>query len=676
MKRSRAEAGNMVMNKRLTGLALITGMVLLFASGISIAGTEFTLYQKPSGGEKYAALEYLKDSESEKSIQWLVKDTSQESVVKFVTAFSVEPFKFVEGIKAALKSVDGDEAKAKFKVDLKKSLDDVSGPLFGSTKRKLALMDLASKLLEAKDLDKDELLKDLFNQDAKDELALKNEIPEEKVVEKEKPKVEGEGQKSLLDALADIKKAFLDSISGKPTVTEKPTEKPTEVGSNPNTTTTVQNPVNPNANGVGEKNNAAMEKLVNAVCEQVPALQASAQAQFAALSKQAADAVDGLNNIFNQNAIQQRLNGQNQKKNNIDDVLPAVLASLTDNGKQNNNVTPPPPVQQLAQNQPRQNDRGDNQALPPVPQQDPNQQQQQQQVPFQQNLPVLADNTPIRVATGRLPISDGIQELDRAESIAQALEHREPYTKQIAMLGPNVSSSALVSPISKLDADINRTQSAMTVALNKAKSLDRSLERLKEGGRAALSDADKKKEKQYQLEYDELKGSFDQEKQMIQNQVQQVAQSGGDSASYQVQANQYLTQKMQALGQAKKRKEQFDAELEQKVESLNGEIKTLASQRDDLKSAGADLEGKLASLKSEQGQLTQLYTAALGREFGGQPGNQVAQGSSNQQRTMAFGGSGAPRTNAPGRLMRQPQTAAVPTSNDPMRGSLSSKGAM
>ncbi len=674
MKR-RTEAGNMVVNRRLKGLALITGMVLLFSSGISVAaGTDFKLFHKPAAAEKFVELTHLSDSEKTESGAWLKDLTKDADVISFVTKYATEPIKFVEAVKEAFKAV-GDDATAKetFKTDLKKAFDKVAPELFGSTlsKRKLALMDLVDQLLKSSDLNKDELLKDLFTADMIAELGLKTELPTEVAeavaTKTGEPAAEKEKEKSLLERITEIKDEFLKKLaeSGKtPPATDSTARPAVDVGTTPGGAVPGAVPgalPQGGARAVGEQNNAINEKLVTQICD----LKAAQDAAALAGEQKLLAVSDGLNNLLNQEAIRNRFNqNQNKKNDGLEAAAAAIAQSLNDNGKQQNAVAQAPqPVQppQQAQN----NRRNDDQQPLPLPTPDQQQPPQQNQpAPFM--VPQLGNNTPVRVATGRLPISSAVNELDRVETIANNLENRQSSLKQIALMGPNVPSAALVEPISKLDSEINRAQSALKIANDKAKNLDRDLERVKEGGRKALAETDLRKEKQLQLEFQEKKDAFEQEKQAIQQQVGQVQQSGGDAAAYSQQANQYLTQKSQELAQAKKLKDTFEGELELKVESLNGEIKALAAQRDDLKAGAATIEGQLATLKSEQSQLTQRYSEAYQRELSG-PVAGLAGGatgfSNNASKIVGYRGAnsgGAPTL--PGRLQRG-TPANLPTGN-------------
>lgn len=685
------KAGNTVVNRRLTGLAIITGMVLLFSSGISVAATDFKLFHKPVKSEKFVELAHISDAEKAQAVDWLKTNQSEENIIKFVTATASEPFKFAEGLKEVLKTAENADAKKALVKDLKEKFNAVNELLFGSSRRKMSMLDILSKLAD-KDLNSDKLLEEVFDSITREELALLTELPkdadkkseEEKKKEEEKQKEE----KTWLDRLAEIKD-FLFKQKGegeqKP-VADNKTATDNKVATDSKATETPKavdvGTVPGNVGSTAQVTKPVGEQLLPQMVQQVCDLKAAQDAARADQARSFESLVNGLNDQLNQEAIRNRFAANNKKNDGLEAAAAAIAQSLNDNGKGQNAVSAPPappPAQPVAQNQ----RRGDENQPLPVPSPEPSQQQPppQQVAPF--TVPQLADNGPVRLATGNnLPFNDGLNELDRAESISASLENRTSYTKQIAAWGPNVTSAQLAEPLMKLDAEINRANSALQSAQRKAKDLDRDLQLAKEGARKPpfINENDLRREKQYEQEFTEKKEAFDQEKQMIQQQVQQIAQAGGDASGYQQQANQYLTQKQQELAQAKKRKEQFTAELDLKVEGLNGKIKTLAAQRDDLKAVAADIEGKLASMKSEQSTIGGMYAEALKRDFG-QVASQVAgaakQFGNNAATILGYGGSAARGAAAvPGKLQRGSvppanQTAATGNAG---RGMLGSKG--
>src|SRR5258708_7006782 len=119
---------------KLGALSFIGLMVLTLATGgTALAADNFKLFQQVKVSEKPAELKRLasfEDADTKlsgvaSSEKWL---GAEPNFQKFASTFSTEPFRFVEGIKAAmLKSTDLE----KFRADTKAGFDKLDSKAFG-----------------------------------------------------------------------------------------------------------------------------------------------------------------------------------------------------------------------------------------------------------------------------------------------------------------------------------------------------------------------------------------------------------------------------------------------------------------------------------------------------------------------------------------------------------------
>lgn len=668
-------------------LSLLTMMLALFSSGIASADVskapEPTYYHQVMKDGPWTKIAPPTEQDAKNGVQWLVKDASdasraQGSFVQFITNGVAEPFKYAEGLKAAMIANGGAEhgASAEFRKQFNEKIQGLDIANFGSLGRKLAFIELANRIMgmTKAQLNDPKYLENAFK-DLLAELGLKTEeevnrlgqpsptttpvgaptttptVSPTTVPSPEATKAPSAEPTTAINLNTSETKSLLEQILK---AVQQPPQNPTASGPGAGPGAGTGATVNPTggaaaptggtpavASRVGELNDAEIRKQAQEICDKFAALQNNLNNQLATAINPLKDA---LNDTFNQVAALSRFNGNNNnnQKNRLEDILPGLIAEATKDNRGNNQlaqapqISPPPP-------RPAQRDR-DTGDLPQPPPPQPEPSPPPQGMPF---FPQYASSSPQRPINYSLP-SGGKFELREAEGLAALNEQRTPVMQSFNMLNPQqMSLPDLVMAKLRVSGDVRKTAAALAQAKDKAARLDDQLEELKEGGRAALPDWVKRQEAQLKNDFEQAKKNFDQTKQF----AQQASQANPDQAQ---QIQGYLQQQQQELNQKEQAFNQFQAEVEMKVEEANRGIKVLAKQRDRLMAAASKLEGQLGSLKDEEQQVgsliqtnMQMQLAALQSQ--NQP--QQAAGTPNVNRILGFqGGSTGPRAGIPSRL--------------------------
>ncbi len=684
MKSCKAEVNVNGRQSRIGLLSLVTVMILFLSVGKSFAADtakKFDLWHKDESGKIGAALlRFENPGDFEDARKYLVdKNQPQPDFAGFVKKYQDEPFEFMQGVQSALidsfntPNGDPEALLASLKAGLSNlPIDSHDG--YDSYKRRNGYRDLLEYLSS---LPKDQLEKLLRDHDFLKKLFT--------------------GKNGLLDALLLDFGLSKDKKSSSPTPT--PTASPTAVPTAQPThddeaqrraeeearqreefqrqvqqqiadlgkqLKAVQQPPQqplpqPPPPRTGEVDDSALRAQAQQFCDKLAALQRglldssnNGLNQLKDFASQLRDAVVGLSHV------QQPTNNKN---NQLSDALGPLLQSLAGNNNQNQAPIPFPsaaPFQQqqqpLSQIQPSS---AFNQPIQPTP----------PPVEPPPAPPMMMPSSPVsatqRQITLDLPSHSGRQELMDAQSStaeAQAFLKRpvpqimNPYNGQ--MLPPFMVLPQLQSQQSKVKDILARAQANLQSVKDQRGRLQDQLEVLKNGGESALPSWVKQEEQRLQSAYDAKKKDFDQRKQMLQQQMQQMDPTTAQAMQ------QGLYQQQQEVSQAEAEVKKFQTMKDQKIEEGNKSIQQLKSLEANLGKAEKDLQAQVGQLEerdtSVQQQLDQMMAQAM------TPPQQPQQPTQNIYQKLQQMGSRPSR--GLGGALSQPKTTS--SAGTPVRGSL------
>ena len=454
---------------RIGAFSVLALMILMLSTGNLLAKDEtedsYQLWKLAStDGKPAATLKHATEDEAGKAVKWLVSEPTQENFNKFVSTYQAEPFKFVEGFKAAyLKSFeDGNNVDFKARVtELLKSVDEKA---WGNKFREEALKQILAALMDKSksDLEKDELLKSLFADPiTRVALGVTDTDPNKTAV---KTPVIDDETKKLLDEMkkqadADRKanEERLKAIQDLVTKNQQPPAGPTP------------------RNGTGEVNDSALKFQAQQICDKVNAIRKASEDAFKGLKDQLNASFDGLAALSRQD----HSNAKKDDKNQFEDIfLPAIQDAL----KKDNQVAQAPTPQAQPQRAARNDRDNSNNPSPFSP------------VPDKPEEPTAAPYTPqpyqstLQATAPRLSLpSNGRKELDNADDRADYNEFGR--TSEIANLTPTSRIEDLVKAKVKVQKDQQLTQVDLQAAKNKYKRLNDQVEQLKERSESAPHEA-------------------------------------------------------------------------------------------------------------------------------------------------------------------------------------------
>ncbi len=554
-------------------------------------------------------------TEREKAIKWLVGE--DKSFTKFVEAFASEPIKLVEGIHQAVlsksdatlsTSEQADKLKA-LKEELVKGFADVKEDAFGKDtdekSRKEGLMKLISAIIgdgknekgfNLDEIKADEFLSKLFSDD-------------------------------MIKALGLLKAAI------KPAVTPTPSPKPTVTGEL-----------------TDEELNATAQQICAAEKARLEAEQ-RANDKVAQLEKQMRDMEGALDNLAQTGRAQEE-DGRRDRKNNANDLITPLLASLRDDNQRGNDITPPAAqvIQPTNTAQTPDTSRDFNAQLPP------------QEQPQQQPVGPLAGATEPLKAPGEirsiLPTQRGAKEVADAQSavskatgVTQKVNNltSDPYLMMGSMMGMGMGMGmGMMGPVSPVFAFQNLLR--LNEAKNEVKSqlqannanvanidkrltaLNKLVEKYKDA-KLAVSPDDLQKEQQ-------LKAAVDERKADVKT-IEQTASLARTDEDRQSLAQTAAIKQNDVKAQERELKA-FQDRLGLKLNEISSEVETARNTIEELDGLKLKLETANKELSDKE---SSLNTMVASNQFSGF-GQQQTQTRPNIYPTLG-GGNGGPRTNTP-----------------------------
>ncbi len=543
---------------RLAVLSFVTWTVVNLSMGTAVyaAAEPFKLWkldEEGVAGEKITKI----DRQDKKDVASLVAKKDFKQVVE---TLHVEPTHLLEGLRQAILTQKDDAAKEAVKKSLHDEFAKVEAKFFGGSKRKEAFLKLIEKLAKFS-------IKELA------------EFTEEEFIQ-----ALLEGEEDLLKALA---------------LTEVKPEKGPKKDEN---------------NG-GNNNDGDREVVDTRVGEQVED-NFDAFRQAEATGKQVCDRAEAIRaeqraaDERNRNVLKEQLNriaalaaapqaAQQQQKQDDGLGIQELLKGLVQDDQQQQVVPPQQP--QLASTAPTQEEPERNSALdqgiPPAPTPappspspyfgTPSSNGQRPQIAL--DLPTVDGSRELRSAQDALSMAEDVL----AKGSPQLMN---PYTGQ--PIHPLQAAAQLGAQKSEVEGALANVNQSIKSANTRLTQMDSDLQKLKDGGRAALPAWVGKEQTRLQLAFDEKKKNFE-------NQRQALSQQAQSNPDLQAQLATQLGGMSQEMQQVENELKQFNAEVESMVEKGNKEIAALKSRKESLETYVSDLKSRKTTLDAKKTEVDQ-----------------------------------------------------------------------